>query len=129
VDKPPSPQTERIAPDPPKPSSPKGVCGSPGAGGAPTSPTRAAPGQDPAGTSSGPEPVESPRASSPSPQSYGLGAAGGSQYGEGLSVPQSEEPSQQHSWVVESLWDNPDLMRARFHIGLFVTVAVDTKAD
>jgi hypothetical protein len=78
--------------DPPKPSSLKGARGSTGAGGALTSPTCATPGQDPIGTSSGPEPAESPRASPPSPQSYGLGVAGGSQHGEGTSVPQYEEP-------------------------------------
>jgi hypothetical protein len=67
VDKPPSPQAERTAPDPPKPSSPKDARGSPGVGGALTSLTRAASSQDPAGTSSGPELAESPRASPPSP--------------------------------------------------------------
>jgi hypothetical protein len=99
VNKPTSPQAERTTPDSPKPSSPKGAHGSPGAGSAPTSLTHAALGQDPARTSSGLEPVESPRASPPSPQSYGLGAASGSQHGEGSSVPQSEKPPQQRSWV------------------------------
>jgi hypothetical protein len=74
VDKPSSPQAERIASDSSKPSSPKGARGSPGASGAPTSPTRAAPGQDPTGTSSGPEPAESPEhlPQAPSPMDLGL---------------------------------------------------------
>jgi hypothetical protein len=73
VDKPPSPQPERTAPDPLKSSSPKDARGSPGAGDAPTSPSHAALGRDPVGISLRPKTVESPRACPPSPQSYGLG--------------------------------------------------------
>jgi hypothetical protein len=91
VDKPLSPQAERTTLDSPKPSSPKIVRRSLGAGGAPTSPTRVSPVQDHAGTSSVPEPTESPKVSPPSPQSHGLEAGGGSQHGEGLSAPQHEE--------------------------------------
>jgi hypothetical protein len=86
VDKPLSPQAEKIKPDSPKPSSPKDVQGSPGAGGAPTSPIRVTPDQDPADASSVPGPTESPRMSHPSPQSHGLKAIGGSQHGEGSSA-------------------------------------------
>jgi hypothetical protein len=73
-DKPSSPQAERTTPDSPKPSSPKGVQGSLGAGGASTSLAYAAPDQGPAGTSSGLEPAEPPRASpqAPSPMDMGL---------------------------------------------------------
>jgi hypothetical protein len=78
VDKPLSPQDGKTTPDSSKPSSPKGVHGSPGAGGAPTSPTRGASDQDPADASSVPGPNESLRTSSPTPQSHGLGAIGGS---------------------------------------------------
>jgi hypothetical protein len=91
VDKPLCPQTERTAPDPPKPSSPKSVRGSLDVGGALASPTHATSGQIPVGTSSVSEPTESPRASPPSPRSHGLGAASGSQHGEGSSAPQPEE--------------------------------------
>jgi hypothetical protein len=91
VDKPPRPQAERTVPNPPKPSSTKDTQGSPGSGGALTSPTHAIPGQDPTGTSSGPEPIESPKISPSSLQSNGLRAVGGSQHGEGSSMPQSEE--------------------------------------
>jgi hypothetical protein len=92
VDRPLSPQAERTAPNSPKPPSPKGARGSPSVGGAPTSPTHATPGQDPAGTFSVPETAESPRASTPSAKSHGLEAAGGSQHGEGSSMPQPKEP-------------------------------------
>jgi hypothetical protein len=44
-------------------------------------------------------------------------------------MPQSEEPPQQHLWVVESLWDNPEFIQAGFHIGWFVTTTVDIEAD
>jgi hypothetical protein len=91
VDKPPIPQTKRTTLDSLKPSNPKGVQGSHGVGGASTSPTRAAPDQDPASASSVSEPTESPRASTPSPWSHGLRAAGGSQHGEGSSMPQPKE--------------------------------------
>jgi hypothetical protein len=129
VDKPPSPPAEKTAPEPPKPPSPKDTQGSPGVGGAPPSPTHAASGQNPTGTSSGLESSKSPEASSPSPWSYGLRAAGGYQHGEGSSVPQSEEPLQHHSWVAESLWDNPEFIQAGFHIERFETAVVDIKAN
>jgi hypothetical protein len=129
VDKPLSPQAERTTPEPMKPSSTKDARGSPSDGGAPTSPTCAASGQNSTGTSSGSEPAESPEASPPSSRSYGLGATGGYQHGERSSVPQSEAQPRQQSRVAESLWDNPEFIQARFHIGQFVTVAVDTEAD
>jgi hypothetical protein len=43
------------------------------------------------GTSSGPEPNEFPEPSLRSPRSYGLGAAGGYEHGEGSLVPQSKK--------------------------------------
>jgi hypothetical protein len=78
VDNPLSPQDGKTTPDSSKPSSPKGVQGSLGAGGALTSPTHGASDQDPVDTSSVPGPNESPRMSSPTPQSHRLGAIGGS---------------------------------------------------
>jgi hypothetical protein len=30
---------------------------------------------------------------------------------------------------LESLWDNPEFIQASFHIGRFITVAIDTEAD
>jgi hypothetical protein len=44
-------------------------------------------------------------------------------------MPQSEKPPQQHSWVVEFLWDNLEFIQASFHIRRFVTAAIDTEAD
>jgi hypothetical protein len=128
VDRPPSPQVERTTLDSLKPSSPKGAQRSPGAGGTLISPTCATPSEDPAGASSALEPIESPRAPPPSPRSHGLGVVGGSQHGEGSSTPQPEEVPRQHSWVAESLWDNPDFIQAGFHVGRFITAAVDTEA-
>jgi hypothetical protein len=51
------------------------------------------------------------------------------QPGNGSSVPQFEKQSWQHSQVVESLWDNPEFIKPGFHVGRFVTAAIDTKAD
>jgi hypothetical protein len=31
--------------------------------------------------------------------------------------------------LAESFWDNPDFIRAGFHIGWFVTATVDTEVD
>jgi hypothetical protein len=76
-----------------------------------------------------PGPIESPRASPPSPQSHGLRAAGGSHRGEGSPVPQPEEVLRQHSRFAESLWDNPNFIQAEFHVGRFVTTTVDTEAN
>jgi hypothetical protein len=129
VDKPPSPQTEKTMPDALKPSNPNGAQGYPGAGSAPTSPTHATLDHDLVGASSVMGPAKSPRVSPPSPRSHGLGAADEYQRGEGSSVPQPEEVLRQHSWVAESLWDNPDFIQARFHTGQFVTAAIDTEAD
>jgi hypothetical protein len=94
VDKPPSPQAEKIVPEPSKPPSPKDVQGSPVTRGAPPSPTRATSGHYSAGASSGPEPAESPKASPPGPRSYGLRSTIGHQTGNGSSVPRSEKPPQ-----------------------------------
>jgi hypothetical protein len=44
-------------------------------------------------------------------------------------VPQSKKPSQQHSQVTESLWDNPEFIYAGFHVGQFVMAAIDNEAD
>jgi hypothetical protein len=41
----------------------------------------------------------------------------------------SEEQPRWYSRVAESLWDNPEFVYARFHIGRFVIAAVDTEAD
>jgi hypothetical protein len=118
---------KKIMPDSLKPSSQKGAQVSLGAGGVPMSPIHAAPDHDPAGASSMLGPTESPRASPPSPYSHGLEATGGSQRGEGSSVPQLEEVPWQRSWVAESLWDNLDFIQVGFHVSWFVTAAIDTK--
>jgi hypothetical protein len=91
VDKPPSPQAEKTTPEPSKPPSPTGAQGLIGADGTLTSPTHTASGQDAANNSSRPESAEHPKMPRPSPRSYGLGAPGGSQNGEGSSMPQSKK--------------------------------------
>jgi hypothetical protein len=74
MDKPLSPPAKKNVPETSKPPSPKDVQGSPGTSGAPPSPTHAALGHNPVGASLGPEPIESPETSlpSPSPMESGL---------------------------------------------------------
>jgi hypothetical protein len=129
VTKPSIPNTKEVVQESLKPMSPDGAQDSPGANGAPTLPIRAALSSNPVGVSSGPKPTESPRTSPTSPRSYGLGATGGYHPREGSSVPWLAKPSQQYSWVAESLFDSPEFIQARFHINQFITVAVDTEVD
>jgi hypothetical protein len=44
-------------------------------------------------------------------------------------MPQSIKQLRQYSQVAKSLWDNPEFIKAGFHIIRFVTAAVNTKAD
>jgi hypothetical protein len=44
-------------------------------------------------------------------------------------MPQSEKQPREYSQVAESLWDNPEFVKAGFHDGCFITVAIDTEAD
>jgi hypothetical protein len=81
------PRVLKLTEPPLNPQSPKDSRGSPGVDGAPPCPTRAALSQNPVGTSSGLESIESLKASPPSPRSYGLRAADGYQHGEGSLVP------------------------------------------
>jgi hypothetical protein len=90
--KPPNPNVGETTQESSKPMSPDGAQNSLSAGGALTSPNRVTPSSNPVGTSSGPEPTESHRTSPTSPRSYGLGAAGGYNLGEGSSVPWLEKP-------------------------------------
>jgi hypothetical protein len=111
-DKPMNPHAKKTMLESPKPPSPRGTQGSPSASGAPSSPTQAASGSNLMGASSAPEPTESPKASPPSPRSYGLGVTGGYQPGEGSSAPQSKRQPQQYSWVTDSLCENPKFIQA-----------------
>jgi hypothetical protein len=129
VDKPPSPRIEKFAPELPNPPSPKGAQSPSSAKGALTSPTCVALSRDVVSTYPRPEPSELPKASPLSPRSYGLGALSGPRPSEGSSVPKSRKQSRQYSCVAESLWYNPDFIQTRFHIGRYVSVAVNTEAE
>jgi hypothetical protein len=106
VDKPPTPNIEKIAPEPSKPLSPGGVQSSPGASGALSPSAKAAPSTNSAGAPPSPKMVESAKTSPPSPWSFGIGSVGS-----------------------PSLANDPGFIKARLHIGRFITVAVDTEAD
>jgi hypothetical protein len=63
------------------------------------------------------------------PKSFGLGAHGGPQLGEGSSVPRPEKQPRQYSRVVESLWDNPDFIQAGFHISRYVSASKNAQGE
>jgi hypothetical protein len=44
-------------------------------------------------------------------------------------MPHSEKQPRQQSQDAESLWDNPEFIQVRFHIGRFITIVIDTEAD
>jgi hypothetical protein len=46
-----------------------------------------------------------------------------------MSVPRSDKQPRQYLRVAESLIDNPEFIKVRFHIGRFVMAIVDTEAD
>jgi hypothetical protein len=120
ANKPLTPNTKETAPESLKPPSHGGTHSSPGTGGAPPLSTRATSSPVHAGTSSGPEPTESPKTFPLSPRSYGLQATGGYQRGEGSSMPRPKKQSRQYSRVAECLFDNPEFIQAGFHISRFI---------
>jgi hypothetical protein len=44
-------------------------------------------------------------------------------------MPRLKKQPRQYSRVAESLWDNPDFIQARFHIGRYVTASVNFEAE
>jgi hypothetical protein len=64
-----------------------------------------------------------------SPKSFGLGAHGGPQQGEGSPVPRPEKQPRQYSRLVETLWDNLDFIQVGFHIGRYVSTSMNTQAE
>jgi hypothetical protein len=129
VDKPSSPQAEKTTLEPSKPPSPGGTQSPADVDGALTSPTHAALSRNARNSSPMLDPTERPERSPPSPQSYELGVPGGSQQGEGSSVPRSQKQPRQYSCVAESLLDNSDFIQAEFHIGQFISAYVNTEAE
>jgi hypothetical protein len=129
VDKPPSPQAEKSAPESLKPPSPSNEQGSTGTEGTPTSSFHGTPSHDTMNISQRSELTETPEVIPPSPWSLGLGAPGGPHTSKGSSRPSSGAQPQPFSHVAESLWDNPDFIQAGFCIGRYVTVVVDSEAE
>jgi hypothetical protein len=86
-------------------------------------------GPDAANNPPRPESAEQPEMPPPSPRSYGLGTPSGSQNGEGSSMPWSGKQLRPFLHVAESLWDNPDFIQTKFHIGWYVTTFVDSEAE
>jgi hypothetical protein len=74
------------------------------------------------------ETTESPKATPPNPQSYGLGAIGGHQPGGSSFAPPSGK-QRIYSQVAKSLWDDPDFIQVGFHIVHYNTAVVDTDVE
>jgi hypothetical protein len=107
VDKPPSPSAGKTFLEMLNPLGPEGINVRTGAASNPTSPSAADLRRDATHQSPRPDPIECQEASPLSGKSFGLGAHGGPQPGEGSSVPRLDKQLWQYSRVVESMWDNP----------------------
>jgi hypothetical protein len=129
VDKPVSPSARKSTMETSKPPVPEDTEDPIGAKGTLSCPSNASMGHDAAPQFPCPKPTEHPKASPENPESFGLGAPGGRQSGEGSSVPRSKKQPCQYSRIVESLWDNPDFIQARFHIGRYISASVNTEAE
>jgi hypothetical protein len=100
VDKPPSPFARKPPPKTLNPPGSKGTCIPIGVMSNPTSPPTGDSKHDATTQSPRPDPTRHQDASPISPKSFGLGAHGGQQLGEGPSVPRPEKQPRQHSRVV-----------------------------
>jgi hypothetical protein len=81
-------------------------------------------------TSASPKPTKSPkRTTPPSPKSHGLSAAGGVSLGGDSTRPQTEDSPQPILRVAKTLAKDPDIIKAGFDIGRFITVVVNTEEE
>jgi hypothetical protein len=129
VDKPPSPFAGKTFPEMSNALGPENINVLVGAASHPTSPSTTDSRHDAAHQSPRPDPIEPQELSPLSAKSFGLGAHGGPQPGKGSSVQRPEKQLRQYSCVVESMWDNPDFIQARFHIGQYVSASMNTTAE
>jgi hypothetical protein len=75
------------------------------------------------------EPAESPKTTPPSTRSHGLGSAGEAPIGGDFAQPQLENLPRRTPLVAKTLAKDLDFIKTGFHIGRFITTAVDTEAD
>jgi hypothetical protein len=129
VDKPLSPSAGKTFPETPNPTGPKDINVPTGAASNQTSPPAADSRHDAAHQPPRPDPAMHQGASPLNPKSFGLGAHGGPQPGEGSYVPRHEKQSRQYSRVAESMWDNPYFIQAGFHIGRYISAFVNSQAE
>jgi hypothetical protein len=116
--KPPSRSGAKNSPNPVKAPSPQKA-----------SSAKATPNPSIVGASLSPKPTESPKGPPPSPRSPGLRSAGGVPLSGDSAQPQLEGSFQRIPRVNETLAKDPDFIKAGFHIGRFITTAVNTEAD
>jgi hypothetical protein len=87
------------------------------------------PSPNPFETPPSPKLAESPITAPPSPRSHGLGFAGEAPLGGGSAQPQLESLPRRTPLIAKILLKDPDFIKAGFHIGKFIIVAVDTEVD
>jgi hypothetical protein len=75
------------------------------------------------------EPAESPKTTPPNNPCNGISSAGEAPIGGDSAQPQPKSLPRRTPLVKESLANDLNFIHARFHIGRFITVVVDTKAD
>jgi hypothetical protein len=87
------------------------------------------PGPDAADTAHHPEPAEFPKVTSSSPQPQGPGSSGEAPIGGDSTEMLEEIPLKWALWVADTLAKDPDFIKAGFHVGGFITTAVDTEKE
>jgi hypothetical protein len=137
-EKSPSPDTAKIVPQASESLSPSGTKGSPGPvrtlspmAAKKTPSTMITPNPSPANATQSPNLSESLKEKTPpsSPQSHVLGTTGGAPSQGNFNRPGTETPPQMFLWVANSLPKDLNFIKAGFHIGRFVTTAVDNEAE
>jgi hypothetical protein len=76
-----------------------------------------------------PESAESANPSPPNNLSHGISSTSEDPIGGDSAQPQPESLPWRTPLVSKTLSNNPDFIQAGFHIGRFITIVVDTKAD
>jgi hypothetical protein len=75
------------------------------------------------------EPAESPKTTPPSPRCHGHGSAGEAPIHGDSTQPQPKSLLWRTPLVAKALAQDPDFINVGFHIGRFITSAVDIEAD
>jgi hypothetical protein len=114
-----------VAPKTSEPLSSSGARNSPSPTPAPDFSVEVTPNPNPVVTSPSPKPTESPKTTPPSPWSHGVSSTGRASFGDDPARPQLEDLPQRSPQVAKTVAKDPDFIKVGFHIGRFITTAVD----